>query len=326
MKSFFIIVNPLANEGQSSLNWQKVQARLDDLAIDYQVHQTKKSGDANKIAYQFASQQNHVSSKHWIVLVVGGDGTLNDALTGIKRAKTVDLPLAFIPSGSNNAFALGIGIATDPLLALQQVLDCTEVTYYDIGSFVETTHAEQGFFLNDFGIGIDAYIVSLNQRLAVKEKFAKFHLSFIPYLYNLFKAYINQEAFAVTVRIGSKYEFYRHAYLVNIANHPYYNGDFILSPKADATDHQLDLLIAENMGFLKFILFSIMMKFQKQTQLPFIHHYKNKEIHLIINSLEYGQVDGQEHGSQYYDLYFNASKYPFWMDIQSIAVRERLTK
>ncbi|WP_178197271.1 YegS/Rv2252/BmrU family lipid kinase [Ligilactobacillus sp. Marseille-Q7487] len=323
MKSFFIIVNPNANEGQSQLNWLKVQAKLDEQNIDYQVVFTKKNGDAFKLAFRFTSHQTTISAKKWLVLVVGGDGTLNDVLNGIKSAKTVDIPLAFIPSGSNNGFASGIGIATDPLLALQQVLDCSEASYYDIGSYVETTHAKQGYFLNDFGVGIDAYIVSLNQRPAFKETFTKLHLPFIPYIINLFKAYVNQEAFAITVRIGSKYEFYKHAFLVNIANHPYYDGEIVLSPKANATDHQLDLLIVENMSFLKFILFSVMMRFQKQTDLPFVHHYKNKDIHLIINSLEYGQVDGEETGSQYYDLYFNAKKYPFWMDIQSIPVKER---
>ena len=91
-----------------------------------------------------------------------------------------------------------------------------------------------------------------------------------------FTAFLNQEAFAVTLRIGDKYEFFKHARLVNIANHPYFENGIILSPKVDINDHQLDLIIADNLGFFKFLALSIAIYFQKQLKPPYLHHYKDK--------------------------------------------------
>ncbi|MBM6763399.1 diacylglycerol/lipid kinase family protein [Ligilactobacillus agilis] len=311
MKNFFVIVNEDANDGQGKKNWQLVRQKLTERQVSYTYQLT--NNNAKDLAYSFVKKTTTSELTKTVILVVGGDGTLNETLNGIKAAKLdYDVPLAFIPSGNNNGFAQGIGISFDPLTALEQVLTTDKASYFDIGFFEETTHNQTGYFLNDFGIGIDAYIVSLNAHAPHHKYLQKFHLGIFSYIWNVFEAYVNQEAFNVTVRIGSKYEFYKHAFLVNVANHPYFKKNIALSPVANAGDHKLDLIIADNMNFFKFLLLSILIYFRKQLKLPSVHHYKEKDIHLIINSLEFGQIDGQEQGNKYYDIFFKASKYPFW--------------
>ncbi|GAA2954059.1 transcription regulator [Ligilactobacillus murinus DSM 20452 = NBRC 14221] len=328
MKTFFIIVNPNADHGQAANIWEQVEQILLTRQVKYEAHQTTRVGHAKQLIHLNFGKQKAENIKDQVVLVVGGDGTLNETLNALKHEAPLEVPLAFIPVGHNNGFAKGIGIASDPLVALDQILAATEPTYYNVGEYQETTHNEQGYFLNDFGIGLDAYTISLNanvhKHMRLRKFLLKLHLNFLAYLINVFTAFLNQEAFAVTLRIGDKYEFFKHARLVNIANHPYFENGIILSPKADINDHQLDLIIADNLGFFKFLALSIAIYFKKQLKLPYIHHYKDKNIHLIINSLEYGQIDGEEAGSKYYDIFFGTIKYPFWINIQGVPVTKRV--
>lgn len=323
LRTFFLIVNPHANDGKAKSIWQTVKNELDSQNINYSFELTHHLGDARKIASSYVSELSTKNQGKNVIIVVGGDGTLNDTLNGIKDAKTIDAPLGFVPSGNNNSFARGIGLAKEPLSALKQSLNAQEVAYYDIGYYQEMSHNTQGYFLNDYSVGQDAYLISMLHHKKTSKLSEKFHLKFISYISALFKAYMDQEAFPVTLRIGDSYEFFQHSYIVNISNQPFMTGKMVLSPEANATDKQLDLVVADNMNFFKFFLLAIMVYFRKQWRFPGIHHYKNKEIHIVINSLEFGQIDGEELPNQYFDLFFKTIKYPFWIDVQSIPVKER---
>ena len=327
MRKFFVIVNKHANNGIAAQNWSMTEEVLQHKNIQYDKNFTTQPGDAYQLAHDFVATTPSLALENYVILVVGGDGTLNDTINGIKASGKQDVPVAFIPSGNNNSFAAGIGIAASPQKALEQVLNATEPTYYDIGSYSDTLHGETGYFLNDFGIGIDAYIVSLQNQMKKHRLLQKLHLGFIPYLINIFEAYTNQEPFNVRVRVDNQYDFYKHAYLVNIANHPFYNGrNLQLTPQANASDHQLDLIIFENMNIFNFILLGIMIYFRKQLKLPSVHYYKKDAIHVSVNSLEFNQVDGEEKGNKYFDVLFKSVRYPFWINPSSIPVKEREEK
>ena len=89
----------------------------------------------------------------------------------------------------------------------------------------------------------------------------------------------------------------------------------MLSPKADVSDHKLDLIIADNLGFFRSVLLGLAIYFKKQLKLPYLYHYKDQQIHLIINSLEFGQIDGEDMGSKYYDIFLSSTQYPFWIKL-----------
>ncbi|SEM57443.1 lipid kinase, YegS/Rv2252/BmrU family [Ligilactobacillus sp. WC1T17] len=327
MKTFFIIVNDQAANGKSVSTWTEIRQRLDQRHIAYSFHKTKKTGHARKLTSRYLAKLNEPEAKETVVMVVGGNGTLTEVLNGIKDTPYDQTPLAFIPTGETNAFAQGIGIATNPLDALDQVLSATEPVYYDIGEYHELTHDDHGFFVNDFGIGLDAFIVSLDAQAHKHKRLQrwlnKMHLKFLAYLVCVFDALLNQEAFATTLRIADKYYFYKKVAFINVANHPIFDNGIVLNPTANAKDHQLDLLIAENLNFFKFLLLVILMYFNKQLKLPYLHHYKSSEIHLIVNSLEFGQIDGEEIGNKYFDIFFNVTQYPFWMNISGIELEKR---
>ena len=101
MKSFYVIANPHANLGKSQKNWEQIQNYLDEHAVDYQATETSVAGDAQTNIQAFLKNLDYADYEKYVVLVIGGNGTLNEVLTGIKEADVHDLPLAFICINGN---------------------------------------------------------------------------------------------------------------------------------------------------------------------------------------------------------------------------------
>src|ERR1700694_4362073 len=85
------------------------------LSADHDVHvtETGRRGHATRLALGAAAEKVDV------VVVLGGDGTLNEAANGLAGTETA---LAVLPGGSTNVFARTIGLAHDPIEATGQLL------------------------------------------------------------------------------------------------------------------------------------------------------------------------------------------------------------
>lgn len=68
-----------------------------------------------------------------VVICCGGDGTLNETVTGMMQSEQ-KLPLGYIPAGSTNDFANSMGISTNPVSAAEQISKLSAVPI-DIGRF-----------------------------------------------------------------------------------------------------------------------------------------------------------------------------------------------
>lgn len=68
-----------------------------------------------------------------LVCCTGGDGTLNEVLTGLAREQ-IDVPLGYIPCGSTNDFASSHQLSVDIPTAAARISDGRS-TRYDIGRF-----------------------------------------------------------------------------------------------------------------------------------------------------------------------------------------------
>src|SRR5260370_27194943 len=91
-------------------------------AVQLEVTETRYRGHATKLASVARSQG------YGLVLTLGGDGTVNEAVNGIlglpaERRAPADLPaLAALPGGSANVFTGALGLSRDPVDATGQIL------------------------------------------------------------------------------------------------------------------------------------------------------------------------------------------------------------
>src|SRR3954468_8338979 len=127
---------------------------------DVTVAETTRRGNATRLA------QDAAAAGYDAVVVLGGDGTLNEAANGLAGSTTA---LATLPGGSTNVFARTIGVAQDPVEATGQLLGALAR-----GSFrrIGLGSVNGRYFLFPVGMGFDAAVVSQVERRAALKRYA----------------------------------------------------------------------------------------------------------------------------------------------------------
>src|SRR3954468_17808924 len=140
-----LLINPSA----SSVDWKSRMAANSALVGDHDLTtvETTKRDDASDLAPQAAEDGFDV------VVVLGGDGTLNEAANGLAGTSTA---LAALPGGSTNVFARTIGLPNDPIEATSELLEslaARSIRRVGLGSL------NGRYFLFHTGLGFDAAVI-----------------------------------------------------------------------------------------------------------------------------------------------------------------------
>ena len=153
-----LIVNPYA----SSVTARGRVVITKALAADHSVTivETTGRGHATELAAEAAAGGAEV------VVVLGGDGTLNEAANGLAGTDTA---LAALPGGSTNVFARTLGLPDDPIEATAALLDALSVgSIRRIGLGMVNGRR----FLFHVGIGFDAAVVAAVERRGSLKRWA----------------------------------------------------------------------------------------------------------------------------------------------------------
>jgi diacylglycerol kinase family enzyme len=121
--------------------------------------ETSRRGHAARLAQSAAAEGFDA------VVVLAGDGTLNEAVNGLAGSSTA---LAALPGGSTNVFARTVGLSADPIEATDQVLAALAK-----GSTVRLGlgQANGRYFLLHTGIGFDAAVVATVERFGTFKRY-----------------------------------------------------------------------------------------------------------------------------------------------------------
>ena len=126
-KALFL-VNPAAGKRQSREPLFDAAALLSQAGYLLNIHLTSGRGDATETARREGPDYD-------LVLCSGGDGTLNETITGLMDLPSPP-PLGYLPRGSTNDFAASLGISTQPAEAAEAIVR-GQRRQLDIGRFGE---------------------------------------------------------------------------------------------------------------------------------------------------------------------------------------------
>lgn len=146
-----LVVNPKATATSERERDVLTRALGSDLKLD--VFQTTHRGHAIELG------AHAVEAGVDLVVVLGGDGTINEIVNGLLgsgpwQGATADAPaLAVVPGGSTNVFSRALGIARDPVVATSELLDALRAGR---SRRIGLGRVDDRWFTFTAGLGIDA--------------------------------------------------------------------------------------------------------------------------------------------------------------------------
>lgn len=126
MKKMLFIMNPFAGVKRANRHLADILLTFSQAGYEVITHMTLGQGDATAVAREKGRNVD-------LVVCCGGDGTLNETITGLLSAGA-DTPIGYIPAGSTNDFASSLKIPTNIPKAAQAIVEGEPVSY-DVGRF-----------------------------------------------------------------------------------------------------------------------------------------------------------------------------------------------
>jgi diacylglycerol kinase (ATP) len=225
-----VIYNPAAGQGGDH---GQLQAALRYLALQgwsVSLEATLGRGDATTYARQA------VAAGHDAVVVIGGDGSINEAVQALAHSGTA---LGVLPRGTGNVWAREVGIPLHNLLAAAQAMVNGQVHTVDLGM------AGDRYFLMWAGIGFDA---SLVKELEETEPGFKRQWGMAAFLVRGAALALGFVGSRLDYRINGR-RIRRRTIMAVLANGRRYAAYLDLAPNARLDDSLLDLYIFKGQGW-----------------------------------------------------------------------------
>jgi diacylglycerol kinase family enzyme len=158
-----LVVNPKATATTERQRDILTRALGSDLKVD--LAQTTHRGHATEFGARAAEQGLD------LVVVLGGDGTINEVVNGLLgsgpwQGGSPDIPaLAVVPGGSTNVFSRALGVARDPVVATSELLEALRAGR---NRQIGLGRVDHRWFTFTAGLGIDADAVRRVERARSK--------------------------------------------------------------------------------------------------------------------------------------------------------------
>lgn len=222
-----VICNPSSGGGAHEPD--ELRRELEGFEIDWV--ETQGSEDAIEAAREW---------RDGMLIVAGGDGTVNDAVNGLGKAGfPEDVTLALLPAGTGNDLAATLDIPANPDEA-EAVLRQSRVRMLDVAR-VRSEGVGERFFINVASGGLGAEISDANEE-KLKKRWGK-----LSYLRASLEVARNFDVREITLVLDGEE---RRVRAVNIAvgNCRYAGGGWLAAPKANPEDGLLDVVVIETLG------------------------------------------------------------------------------
>ena len=271
----YLVVNPVSGTRKGVKKAMVIQKLLRKYSIDSKIIQSSYKGEIEKITRELANKEK------CRFYSVGGDGTLNDIVTGIIGT---DSEIVVIPAGTGNDFARTV---SDYKSMRKIVIESmkNDVRKVDI---IKVTTLKDKYSINILNAGFDATVASNVNR------FRRVPLVSGTFKYNLaiFHTLFRNKNYRLKIRIDGKV--YKGNFtLVAIANGKYYGGGVCPAPMADLEDEKLNICMVDKTLVSRKIILLPKYKKSEHIGLKEVTMEEGKDISVVSNSKFDVSLDGE---------------------------------
>ncbi len=258
MPKYKIIVNPTAGRGAGEQSIPHVKRILNEYDLDFDLVRTERPWHGAELA------QEAVAAEYDVVVAVGGDGTANEVLNGLMRAKRVGesasrregCAMGILCVGRGNDFAYGMGIPAD-LEGGCRALAQDHRRTVDVGRVIGGLYPQGRYFGNGVGIGFDAVVGFEAVKMTHLTGFPSYIVAVLKTVFLYYKAPLTKiEYDGQTITQPSL--------MISIMNGQRMGGGFFMAPQGQPNDGLFDLCIAREVSRAR--IFGLIPHFMRGTQ------------------------------------------------------------
>ena len=193
-----VIYNPKAGTRKVQKRWKEIKEYMDQKGVAYDYVQSEGFGSVERLAGILAN------NGYTTIVVVGGDGALNDAINGIMLSNAEhkeDIAIGIIPNGIGNDFARYWDIGMDYKQAVDWIIK-NRHRKIDVGfcNFYDGEKHQRRYFLNAINIGFGARIVKVTDGT---KRF--WGVKFLSYLAAFFLLFFERNLYRMHLRINDEH-------------------------------------------------------------------------------------------------------------------------
>ncbi|MCE5329956.1 diacylglycerol kinase family lipid kinase [bacterium] len=258
MNNTILILNPVAAQGKTILEKEKIEAELKKNNISYQIHISKSAQDIEETTKKYIN----LGYKNFIG--AGGDGTLHYIA---KNLAGTDCNLGIIPMGSGNDIIKTLGIKQkleENIRIIKQGRTCR----IDLGLY-----NNKEYYIGVAGCGFDSEVTRFanETKLPLKGKSR--------YSFAVYKTLITYKPKVFKLQYG-EIERNINIMMMVVSNLKYYGGGMKITPDADAIDGKFDICIIKAMPKMTFIKCFPKVYEGTHLDIPYVETFKINEINI----------------------------------------------
>jgi YegS/Rv2252/BmrU family lipid kinase len=285
---WLVIVNPNAGVRKGERDWPKISCMLDRFGFSFSSVITDYPGHAIEVV------RKKIGQGYRKIMVVGGDGTLNEVINGIfsqSMVPSLAVTVAMITVGTGNDWARMYNIPRSYKHAIRTI-SRGKTFVQDVGkvSYMSRDGKVNRFFANLAGMGFDAQVARRTNMKKAKGKGGP-----MSYMINLFQSLLQYRSRDITIDIdGSIIK--ASVFSMNVGICKYNGGGMMQAPHAVADDGLLALTIIRKVSKLKVIRSVKMLYDGSFVKLPEVSTHKGRLIKVSSEREILLEADGETLG------------------------------
>ncbi|MEI8047371.1 MAG: diacylglycerol kinase family protein [Bacteroidota bacterium] len=286
---WFVLVNPNAGKRKGEKDWHEIAAQLTSAGIKYKYVFTEHRGHAVLLTREY------IENGYRNIIVVGGDGTLNEVVNGIflqDKIATNEIILAMIPVGTGNDWCRMFHIPGDYKQAIG-LINKHKIFVQDTGAikYISKEGGEKTrYFINMAGMGFDALVA---QKTNKQKELGKSNP--LSYVVNIFSSLFSYTNTRVTILLD-KEKITSDIFSMSVGICQYNGGGMKQAPDALPDDGLFDLTLIKPIGKFKIIRNIIKLFDGSFTQMPEVSTYRSTKIIIHSEPKMYMEADGESLG------------------------------
>lgn len=270
MRKILLIANPKAGNNRALDVAKKAIQFFQQKDISCQLEETSATQNAQKVAEQ------RLTDEHTDLVVIGGDGTINEAVNGMDSHQAT---LSILSGGTGNDFIKNIDIGRNLEEQLNTVLN-GQTLEIDLGL------CNGRKFLNGVGIGFDGQIV---RDMLHRKTWLTGHAAYYYHVLRILASYKERSFDFLLDGTESK----KDLILMTIGNGTTFGGGFKLTPDAKLDDGYLDICLIGPISAARRFLNVPRLSNGTHLKLKEIEAVRMKTLKVEENTLLEGHIDGE---------------------------------